>query len=412
MPLFVQSVARAYRDAFAGLPRAAWLLSVVTFVHRSGTMVLPFLTLYLTGPLGYTSEHAAWMFAVFGLGSLAGTYLGGWATDRFGSQPVQAWSLVAAGAGFVVLGKLPPGPALYVGLFVVAVQVDAFRPANAVAYAELATAATRTRAFALRRLAINLGMTFGPVIGGFLALHDYFWLFVADGGTCFAAALLLVVFRRPLADGVVVVEPEPGAAPPVQRSPWTDLPYVGFLVGLGVLSAIFFQWLAAMPIELRDVYRLEENQIGFVFAVNTVLIILFEMVLIARLTRVPMLRVVAWGSLAVGAGYGLVPFGDTFLWAVLVMVVITFGEMLAFPQSEAWAAARAERGSRGKYLGLFSFGFAASLTAGPALGAWIYGRLGSWVLWIGCAVAGVLLWVAFEWMSRRDEAAQEAATQG
>ncbi|HMB51740.1 MAG TPA: MFS transporter, partial [Thermoanaerobaculia bacterium] len=99
MPLFVQAVARAYRDAFAGLPRAAWLLSVITFVHRSGTMVLPFLTLYLTGPLGYTSEHAAWMFAVFGLGSLAGTYLGGWATDRFGSQPVQAWSLVAAGAG-------------------------------------------------------------------------------------------------------------------------------------------------------------------------------------------------------------------------------------------------------------------------------------------------------------------------
>lgn len=404
MPTFVSAVAHAYADAFRGLSPAVWLLALVTAVHRSGTMVLPFLTLYFTGPLGFTSERAAAAFAVFGLGSLAGTYAGGWLTDRFGSLPVQGWSLAAAGAGFVVLGRLPAGAALYAGLFVVAALVDAFRPANAVAFAEVATPANRSRAFALRRLAINLGMTIGPAVGGFLALHDYGWLFVADGATCVAAALLLVAVRRPLAAGVLAAVPAAGAPGAARERPGRDRTYVVFLLAVGVLAAVLFQFLAALPLAMRDAYGMSEDRIGLLFAVNTLLIILFEMVLTARLAAVPALRVVAWGALAMGVGYGLVPFGDGFGFAVLVMAVVTAGEMLALPQAESWAAGRAERGARGRYLGLFSFAFAAALTAGPAAGAWIYGRLGPPVLWGGCIAAGVVLWLVFEWLARREGA--------
>lgn len=399
---------RLYREAFAGLPREVWWLCGVTFVHRSGTMVLPFLTLYLTGPVGLAPEWGGVGLAVFGVGSLAGTWLGGTLTDRFGSTAVQAVSLAAAGVGFVVLGWLATPAALFAGLFLVALLVDAFRPANSVALAERVGSAERGRAFALRRLAINLGMTFGPVVGGFLARVDYLWLFLADGGTCLAAVvLLLVLFRgapNAVPEEIPAREGDPAAAAEgerARRGPWRDRPYLVFVLLTGLLSAVLFQFLSTFPLTLRDGYGMTEDRIGLVFAVNTLLIIAFEMVLIHRLARVARLRLVAWGALLIGAGYGLTPFGDTFLFAALVMVVITVGEMLGLPSAEAHAADAAPAGARGRYLGLFNLSFAAALTAGPAAGTWVYGHLGAPALWAGCAAAGVALWLAFTALSRR-----------
>jgi MFS family permease len=57
----------------------------------------------------------------------------------------------------------------------------------------------------LRRLAVNLGMTFGPAAGGFLALYSYTWLFAVEGATCLFAAAAM---HRMLPDEPV---PEPEA---------------------------------------------------------------------------------------------------------------------------------------------------------------------------------------------------------
>jgi len=347
MPNLAHSVGRAYHDAFSGLPRVVWTLGLTTFVHRSGTMVVPFLTLYLTGPRGFSAERAAFAFAVWGLGSLVGTYLGGWLTDRFGSLRIQVASLLASGAGLMVLGHLRQRSALLLGLFVVALLTDAFRPANSVAYAEHAPAAERSRAYAVRRLAINLGMTVGPAVGGFLARVDYGWLFVADGATCLlAAALLTLLFARRDRLQRGIAEARQRETP--RRSPFDDRLFVLFLVASALLGAVLFQFLTTFPLAMRDAYGLTEDRIGLLFAVNTVLIILFEMVLTRRLQTVSPLRVVGWGALAVGLGYGLVPFGSSFAFAALAMAVLTWGEMLSLPQAEAWAASRADAASRGK----------------------------------------------------------------
>lgn len=396
----VRSIGRAYRRAFSGLPREVWLLSAAVLVHRSGTMVLPFLTLYLTGRLGMSVAAAGVGLGVWGLGSVVGTYVGGRLTDRFGSFAVQMGSLVTGGLGFLVLGRLEAPAAVYLGLFATGGLLDAFRPANAVALAEHSPPGVRMRAYALRRQAINLGMTLGPVAGGFLARVDYGWLFLADGATCLAAAVVLAHFfhRRP---PVLDTEPSPAGGAPV-AGPVGDRHFLVFLALTTLLSAVLFQFASALPLALRDSYGLDESRIGMIFAVNTLLILLLEMVLIDRLSGVPPLRLVAWGAVAVGLGYGMVPLGESFAFAALVMVVVTIGEMLSLPPAESYVAGRADAASRGRYLGLFNVSFAVALTAGPALGTWIYGRLGPETLWTGCVVVGLLLWGGFEALGRRE----------
>ena len=78
----IRNVLRLYRDAFAGLGRDVWLICVVLLVNRAGTMVLPFITLYLTEQRDLTVAMAGRMLSLYGLGAVAGAYIGGWLCDR------------------------------------------------------------------------------------------------------------------------------------------------------------------------------------------------------------------------------------------------------------------------------------------------------------------------------------------
>ena len=102
----IGSVARVYRAAFAGLPRDVWLHSFVLLVNRSGSMVLPFIALYLTQEHGLTAAQAGRVLALYGIGAAFGSYLGGWLSDRVGAVRTQHLSLVVSGVGFVVLSEL------------------------------------------------------------------------------------------------------------------------------------------------------------------------------------------------------------------------------------------------------------------------------------------------------------------
>ena len=93
----IRKVLTTYKNAYAGLPRNAWLLSLVQFINRSGSMVLFFLTLYLTRKLGFTLPQAGQAVSIFGLGALAGAYLGGRLCDRLGANRVQQLSLLLSG---------------------------------------------------------------------------------------------------------------------------------------------------------------------------------------------------------------------------------------------------------------------------------------------------------------------------
>ena len=78
----MRAIARAYSDAFRGLPPVVWHLSLVMLVNRSGSMVLAFLSLYLTFERGFELTFAGWVLAVYGAGHIAGALLGGWLCDR------------------------------------------------------------------------------------------------------------------------------------------------------------------------------------------------------------------------------------------------------------------------------------------------------------------------------------------
>ena len=405
-----------YVQAYSGLPRRAWILFAVNLVNSSGAMVFFFLSLYLTREIGLTTARAGQALSVYGFGSLAGAFAGGWLADRIGSIRVQKMSLAVCGVLLIALGQARTMAGILPLLFAMALFAGTLYPANATSMAKVCPPELQIKGFALNRLANNLGATIGPAVGGALAVHSYGLLFWADGLTSLAAAGVFALLWKGgragrdarndsatagrVPDGPALsaaTAPAPAAKP---RSPWRDVPFLAMMGIFLVWSIVFIQVLSTFPIYVRNVYGLAENRIGQLFAVNTILIVLLEMVLMERIHRYPLTRMINLSFVLLGIGLGLMPLGRGFAFGALTVAIWTFGEMLSMPLVTALISERADDSNRGRYMGLNSLSFSLAFIVGPPIGTAIYDGLGPDAGWYVCAATCALIAVAFSALRR------------
>ncbi len=406
----IRGLGRLYADAFRGLPDVVWRLSAGLFINRAGTMVLPFLSLYLVRELGYGTAAASAVLFAFGLGSIAGSYAGGAICGRMGTVRVQVLSLVLSAAAFLALIALHSVAAMAVGALVAGAVSDAYRPACLAAVVEAAPAALRTRALGLARLAANAGMAVGPAVGGLLAGISYLWIFVGEAVTCLAAAVWLLKSLH----GREIRAAEPGGTETVRGpSLWADGPFLALLGLVFITALVLFQVFSTMPLYLTSEYGLSERQVGLVFALNAGLIVVFEMVVIKLLERRDAALVLGFGMFLMCVGFGLIPFGRGLAYAALTVVVWTAGEMLAFPFSNALVAQRAGSGRAGEAMGMYTAMFSFAVVIAPVVGLAVLDRFGGDVLWTAAGLLGVPVWILTALLAptlRRPRGAQESDT--
>lgn len=376
-----------YKNAFSGLPRAVWVLAFVVLVNRSGSIVLFFMTLYLTKSLDFSIAAAGKVLSIYGIGSILGAYLGGLLTDKLGAKNIQIFSLVSSGMGFIALGYVQSPLEITVLMFFVAIVNEAFRPANATAVGNVCPAELRPRGFGLNRLAINVGVTIGPAVGGFLARIDYLYLFWADAITCiFAAGLMWYFFRGQEFEMESKVKKDEN---PIM-SPWRDGLFLFFAALILASGLMFTQLFSTWPVYMRDVYMLLEDKIGLLMALNALFIVFVEMPLIHRIEDFQPMRVVAIGALFLFGGFAILPLGESMLFAAFSVIIWTIGEMLVFPIAISFVANRSTDQNRGKYMGLFTVTHGMAFVLGPVMGTWIYDVMGPTQLWIFAGVLGVI----------------------
>lgn len=388
-----------YRQLFVGLPRDVWLLSVVTFVYRSGAMVLPFLTLYLTTRQGFSAQEAGGVLSLYGVGSIGGSYAGGVLSDRLGPLRTQSMGLILTTGSLVLLSATQSPIAIVTLVFVLSLFAGMQYPANAAALAAVSPLNLQVRAFTLRRLSMNLGMSIGPAVGGVLAAYSYRWLFWVEASVCLlAAALLQVFFRHPLR-GAVKEDGLAGSLSASSRSPYRDTVFLVLLVLITLLITVLGQLLGTYPLTLTEVYGLPAYAIGLVFTLNTLVIVVFQMPIIHAVERFDALRVVGVGAFLLCGGFALLSVTSSPLLIGGTVLVWTLGEMLTTPLLEGFVATRSRGAQQGQYMGLFSTAFSMAFVLAPLGGTWLYGVYGYRAVWWTCGAFGVLLWGAFSLLS-------------
>lgn len=351
-------------------------------------MVIPFLSLYLTQDLGFTLENVGIIMSCFGLGSLIGSWLGGKLTDIFGAYPVMLVSLVLTGILFIVLQYLESFWALCGGIFMLMIIADAFRPATFVALSAYSKPENKTRSVTLIRLAINLGFSAGPALGGLIigtiGYHGLFWV---DGISCIAAGLLLLVLLNP--KKAKVLDSVENKTP---KSAYKDVPYLLFIMAMVLFGFIFVQYFSTIPIYYNDVHALNETQIGLLLAMNGFIIFVFEMPLIKFMETRSLSKIsnMILGLALVTLSILILNFTSWIGVLVIGMLLMTLGEMIAFPFSNAFAMDRAKRGRQGEYMALYSIAFSISHIFAHNSGMQSIAKFGYQTTWYLATFIGLL----------------------
>lgn len=383
-----------------GLPRDLWVLSIASLINRAGTMVLPFLVLYLTREQGWSAPRAGLALAVYGAGSILAAPIAGRFSDRIGPLPIMRWSLVITGALLLVFPFVSGFAAVIALTLAWALASEAFRPANLALIADIVTPEQRKSAYALTRLAINLGMSVGPAAAGFIAARSFTLIFYIDAVTTLLAAAVLFftpirVVRHSRESGDV-----PGPLAQLRRLlVLDDRRFLFFLAALLLTGAVFFQHEGALPLFLVEDLGLSTAFYGMLFTINTLMIVFMEVPLNAATAHWPHRRALALGSFLFAAGSGAFVFATGPLAIIAGMVIWTFGEMMLFPQASAYVADIAPPHRRGEYMGAYSLSFSLAFAVAPWAGTAVFAEFGAAVLWtavfiVGCISALMMLQVA------------------
>jgi MFS family permease len=380
------------KNPYSGLkniPKNIWLLASATLINRAGTMVLPFIALYANQELKVSEGDAGLVLAAYGIGAFVTAPFAGKLSDKIGTLRMMKTSLFCTGS-FLFLYSFISNYFLFLSLtFIWAILSEAFRPASMSFISSEITSDRRKTAFALQRLAINLGMSIGPVIGGILSTINFHLLFYVDGFTSLAAATFLVF--SPLKT-YATAEPSIDEKIVVQKrvTVFKDRRLLYFLLTLIPVEMVFFQHIGALPLFIVSDLGFSTAVFGLLTAVNTVLIIFIEVPLNDAMRNWDDRKSLALGALLCGIGFGLMAFTNTIPPIVLLIVIWTFGEMIFFPSSGEYVAKIAPEKQRGEYMGYFQMSFSFAFMVGPWLGAEVLEQFGSFYLWIGCFVFGLI----------------------
>ena len=377
-----------YINSFNGLSKEVWWLALITLVNRAGTMVIPFLSLYLTQNLGFSLENVGGIMTSFGLGSLAGTWIGGRLTDKIGYYKVMLNSLTVAGFLFIAIQFLEGFWPICIGIFVLMVVADAFRPAVFVALNAYSKPENRTRSVTLIRLAINLGFSAGPTLGGIIIVSlGYGGLFWVDGLTCMIAGVLLLIILHPkksrVSDNVLVESP---------KSAYKDPQFLLFIAAMVLFGFAFVQYFSTMPVYYSEIHSLSEFQIGMLLGLNGFFIFVFEMPLIKYMESRPWSKI---SNVIIGLGLTALSFVilnlTTWIGVLTIgILLMTLGEMIAFPFSNAFAMDRAKRGNQGEYMALYSISFSIAHVFGHNSGMQGVAHFGYKITWYAITVVCIL----------------------
>lgn len=383
---------KIYRE----FPRKFWLVVFVSFVDRvGGTLLFPFMSLYITGRFGVGMTQAGVVLGLFSIFGLFGGMIGGALTDRFGRRRLILFGLIFSAASTLTLGLVSEFGMLIPLAVVIGLLSDIAGPAHQAMIADILPEKQRQEGFGILRVVANLAWMIGPTIGGFIANRNFFILFVMDVViSCIVAVLFYFLIPE--------TRPEPRAGQPREsmletfkgyRVVLRDGAYMAFLVAGILMGLVYQQMYNSLSVYLRDVHGIQPQGYGFLMTSSAITVILFQFWVTRTIkSRAPFL-LMALGTLFYMLGFSMFGFVTAYWLFVAAVVIITIGEMIIMPTMQALAANFAPVDMRGRYMAVFGLMWMLPATIGPGAAGLVLDHFNPNLLWyIGgglCAVSAM-----------------------
>lgn len=405
--MFIKEQRTKLANLYYEYPRPFWTLLGVSFIDRlGGALLFPFFALYITQKFNVGMTQVGFLFTAFSISSFIGAMLGGALSDRMGRKGMVIFSLISTSVSSVLMGLVNSLEAFFVLALLVGIFTDTGGPARQAMVADLLPEQKRAQGYGLLRVVFNLSVTIGPAIGGFLAARSYLTIFLTDAVISLISAVLVFLY---------IPETKPEAAPgsPTESMADTfrgysrvlkDRLFMLFIGGCILMGLVYMNMNTTLGVYLRDNHGIPESGYGFILSLNALMVVLFQFPITRRIEGYPPMLMMALGMLLYTIGFAMYGFVSTYTLFLLAMVIITIGEMLVAPVSQALTARLAPEDMRGRYMAIFGFSWGISFAIGPLLAGMVMDNAAPNLLWYLAWTIGLLATIMFMWLFRMTEA--------
>jgi MFS family permease len=413
---FVKRERNRLRILYDDYPRQFWVLVLGTFVDRvGGALLWPFFTLYITRKFGVGMTQVGVLFAFFSISSIVGSTLGGALTDHLGRKGMLIFGLVASATASLVMGVVDSLDLFFATAMLVGLLADVGGPAQQAMVADLLPESQRAQGFGILRVVANLAVTIGPAIGGLLAAQSYLLLFVCDATSSLITAFIVLVVMR---ETRPVSRSEEESRPSIWQTfrgygvVARDITYMIYLAACTLMVVVYMQMNTTLSVYLRDTHGIAEQGFGYILSLNAAMVVLFQFYVTRRLKGQPPLRLMTAGTLLYAVGFSMYGFVSSYSAFLFAMVVITIGEMVVVPVSQAFVAQLAPEDMRGRYMAFFGFSWIIPGMVGPLLAGLIMDNADPRWVWYAAGIVGIVAAAVFALLHRREGRRQVTAQAG
>ena len=390
----------SWKKIYGEYPKTFWVLIVVSFIDQlGGALLFPFFALYITARFNVGMIEVGILFALFSISNFVGSILGGALTDRFGRKQVVIFSLVATSISSVFMGLASELEVFYL----IAVLSGIFSvggPARQAMVADLLPEKKRAQGFGILRVSHNLSVAIGPALGGLLlGVTSYLSLFIIDAVASITVAFLFAIF-------IAETKPERDEAEEESVSQsfggyihvMRDVLFMLFVAVCILMGLVYVNLNASLGVYLRDEFAVAEAGYGLLLSMNALMVVLFQFAITRRIENRPPLLVMAAGMLFYAIGFGMYGFVSTTAMFILAMIILTTGEMLIAPVSQALVATFSPEKMRGRYMAVFGISWMVPFAVGPYLAGLVMDNMDSRILWYIVALVGIIATFGFLWL--------------
>ena len=382
------------KTQFIAFPRTFRILVAATFIDRlGGGLIFPFLALYVAQRFNVGMTQIGLLFGTWSISSLIGSTIGGALADRFGRKFILIFGLLFSAGSALIMGFVNEFRIFYLVAIFVGIFSDIGHPAQQAMVADLLKGNQRAEGFSLLRVVANLAVTIGPAIGGLLAGVSYLLLFILDA--CASVITAMIVFKTIPETKLESSTQHPEETLLVTISGYgkviKDRFFMAFILVSIIMIIVYTQMYSTLSVYLFKVHDISAKGFGFMMSMNAAMVVLFQFWITRKIKKFqPMLLMIS-ATVLYGIGYTMFGFVGTFGLFLLAMAIITVGEMVHIPTSQALVAYFAPEDMRARYMAAFGFSWAIPNAIAPTLAGLIMDNFDPRWVWY---LAGLLSVVA------------------
>ena len=382
------------RKTYHDFPKDFWSVMFGMFIDNiGGSLLFPFLTLYVTQRFGVSLIDIGWIHVVSTLVNIVGTSVGGALADKFGRKTISLIGLFGS-----ALITIPLGLTGNWGVFIIFNLLTSFMghfasPAFQALIADLLPSEKRSQGYSAMYVIGNLAAAIGPMMGGLLASRSFLLLFIVDCILSVGTGIFLM-FKMP--------ETQPEEAKTVKKQDLRET-FAGYgavmrdrvfvtLVALIVMTMmVYMNYNTTLSVYLNRLHGITAQQFGYLLTLNASMIVLFQFTvtrLTAKFKRSVMMFI---GTMLYAIGFSMVGFGNTYAHFILAFAIVTTGELISSPLYQTIAAEFAPIDMRGRYMAFLNISYSFAAAVGPLVAGYVMESSHPQWVWYGggmlCVIA-------------------------